>query len=139
MADPRDLVVEANERFWKLTGYKRGKRLSRSDPADVRMMPVWMDVYRQVANERLGSSGRPVSAPALPAAPSPVREQPGAREPVQAESAGMSGPLKGALIAGGVVVAGLLGKFLFTEVKYYGIAKSLERKSKAPRRSKATG
>ena len=131
MADPRDLVVEANERFWKLTNYKRGRRLSQSDPADVRMMPVWMDVYRQVVRERAGSGQ--VTAPAPSPSSVPVDQRP--REQPAPPSEGMSGPMKGALIAGGIVVAGLLGKFLYTEVKYYGIARGIERKTKARRRA----
>lgn len=138
MADPRDLVVEANERFWKLTNYKRGHRLSQKDPADVRMMPVWMDVYRQVVREHAGS-GQPSQAPAPSAVPvdSRSREQSVPREQPAPPSEGMSGPMKGALVAGGIVVAGLLGKFLFTEAKYYGIAKRLEKKTKSPRRAAA--
>lgn len=139
MADPRTLVVEANERFWNRTGYKRGERLSRSDPADVRMMPVWMDIYREVIREQ-GGENRPAStsAPSSPTAPFtpsdlPARDSRGNTSPIQ--ESGISGPMKGALIAGGIVAAGLLGKFLFTEAKYYGIAKKIERGSK--RRSKA--
>ena len=142
MADPRDLVVEANERFWKLTGYKRGHRLSQKDPADVRMMPVWMDVYRQVVRERAGSGQPTAPAPtprSVPVDPRP-RDQPAPREqPAPPSSEGMSAPMKGALIAGGIVVAGLLGKFLYTEVKYYGIARDLERKTKTRRRAATTG
>ena len=144
MADPRALVVEANERFWKLTNYKRGRRLNQADPADVRMMPVWMDVYRQVVRERAGS-GQTTPAPAPSSVPvdSRPREQPAPREQLAPREPapppeGLSAPMKGALIAGGIVVAGLLGKFLYTEAKYYGIARGIERKTKGSRRAATT-
>ena len=135
MADPRDLVVEANERFWKLTNYKRGRRLSQADPADVRMMPVWMDVYRQVVREHTGTGQTRAPTPT----PSSLPTDPRPREQPAPPSEGMSAPMKGALIAGGIVVAGLLGKFLYTEVKYYGIARDVERKSKTSRRAATAG
>lgn len=120
MADPapRSLVVETNERFWNLTGYKRGQRLSRSDPADVRMMPVWMDIYRQVVRERaaLGTGpDQPIVQPTPPA----VRPVPQARPDRQptgpaAEEPGMSPATKGVLIAGGLLAAGMIGTFLYS-------------------------
>lgn len=47
-----------NERFWQETGYKRGQRLSRTDPEDVRMMPVWIRIRQQVAFEAAQQAGR---------------------------------------------------------------------------------
>lgn len=41
-----------NERFWTQTGYKRGHKLSYRDPDDVKMMPVWTRIRRQVEQEQ---------------------------------------------------------------------------------------
>ncbi len=42
---------ETDARFWAQTGYKPNQRLDPRDPADSKMIPVWLDVYKKVKAE----------------------------------------------------------------------------------------
>ena len=42
---------ETNERFWQTTGYKPGQRLDSHDPADAAMIPTWLSIRYQVAQD----------------------------------------------------------------------------------------
>ena len=45
----KDLNQEADLLFWSETRYKRGQRLDPHDPADQRMVPVWLDARTRIA------------------------------------------------------------------------------------------
>ena len=137
-----DASREADERFWKQTHYKPGQRLSQSDPADVRMMPVWMDIYRQVIRERSATEQPPktVVVPVPTPQPIPVLAQPAtppAPTPESEEDADMPSPWKALFVVGGLVTAGVIGKFLFTEFKFYRLARKIRQPAApAPRRAR---
>ena len=42
---------ETNERFWRETGYKPGQKLNPRDPADAEMIPRWLSIRYQIAQE----------------------------------------------------------------------------------------
>ena len=46
--DRRYLNEETDTRFWARTGYRPGQRLDPANPTDKVMLPVWMDIFRQV-------------------------------------------------------------------------------------------
>ena len=125
----RSLIVEANERFWNATNYKRGQRLTQSDPADRRMMPVWMDFYRQVLREHAGEAQPPPSptqtpqvAPQMP--PRSDQPPPESAEPGSSDTGSLLTPL---LVAGGVVSAGLIGLFMSRSAGQRGRSRSRRR------------
>lgn len=45
------LFAEANNRFWRLHGYKIGKKLDMSDPQDRMMAEVWTAIFHDVERE----------------------------------------------------------------------------------------
>ena len=51
-----------NQRFWDRTGYKRGHKLRRDDPEDVKRMPEWIRIRYEVAQEAAGQ-GAPDAGP----------------------------------------------------------------------------
>jgi len=126
----RSLVVEANDRFWNATNYKRGQRLKQSDPADRRMMPVWMNFYRQVLRERTGAAGTAQPSPAPTSqVPPQVLSRPDRpwQKPIEPESSGPGAPLTALVVAGGVVTAGLLGLLAFRSAGQSGRSRSRSR------------
>jgi hypothetical protein len=44
------LIAKTNKRFWQVTGY--GARLDPANPADRQLMPIWMDMYRELRDHR---------------------------------------------------------------------------------------
>lgn len=46
------LKAKTNKRFWQVTGYKIGARLDPANPADRQLMPIWMDMYRELRDQR---------------------------------------------------------------------------------------
>lgn len=48
----RDMLMkETDARFWAQSGYRIGQKLDPSNPADLKMLPIWMDVYKKVQAE----------------------------------------------------------------------------------------
>ncbi len=52
MSSSKDILDrEADARFWAQTQYKIGQKLDPKDPADRKMVKVWMDIFAKVQRE----------------------------------------------------------------------------------------
>jgi len=113
-------------------------------------MPVWMDIYREVLREYAAGTitlpgAQEVPPPPPPPPPTPTTPPPPAPpelpppQPPEAlpptPSSALSTPAKIALVAGGVLVLGGLGKFLYTEARWYRVGMKIQRSSRVPRKN----
>lgn len=151
----RQLVVEANQRFWDRTHYKRGQRLDPSDPEDRAKMPIWMRIYRDVLREHATGklvlppsesvppiTPQPRTPPLPPTQPAPQPQLPPtqpAPQPPQPPltvdrltedeappSSDSARSSKGLLVVGGLLVAGVIGKIIYNEMVTNRLMRELE-------------
>lgn len=148
----RQLVMEANKRFWDQTGYKRGQRLEQSNAADRAKMPIWMAIYQDVLREHAAGQIVPpprVTPPREVAPPPPPRAAP-ARPPLLTQSPSSPAtvpteavmddgrgirPGKALLAVGGLFVVGAVLKAIYNEIGVYRDVGELEQSSQRRRRS----